>query len=74
MGVLSRYGAAGRWHAGAGGGPQALAAVTAKKLYAVIALDFGADIAQNIGELKRLIADPNALGKQLTTPVKFYLK
>ena len=59
---------------GAGGGPQALAAVTAKKLYAVIALDFGADIAQNIGELKRLIADPNALGKQLTTPVKVYLK
>ena len=59
---------------GAGGGPQALAAVTAKKLYAVIALDFGADIAQTVAELKRLIADPNALGKQLTTPVKVYLK
>jgi ABC-type sugar transport system substrate-binding protein len=59
---------------GAGGGPQALAAVTAKKLYAVVALDFGADIAQNVAELKRLIADPNALGKQLTTPVKVYLK
>ena len=59
---------------GAGGGPQALAAVTAKKLYAVVALDFGADIAQNLAELKRLIAEPTALGKQLITPVKVYTK
>lgn len=56
----------------AGGGDAAIAAVTAKSLYADIALDFGADIAQNVAELKRMIANPNAMGKQLTTPVKVY--
>lgn len=77
LGSVAAYKAAGKklenlCLVGAGGGPQAIAAVKANQLFSLIALDFGADIAQNIVELKRLIANPTAKGKQLTTPVKVY--
>lgn len=57
---------------GAGGGDEAIAAVKAHKLYSLVALDFGADIAQTIVALKTMIANPTATGKLLTTPVKVY--
>jgi ABC-type sugar transport system substrate-binding protein len=77
LGSIAAYKTAGKKPAslclvGAGGGDQAKAAVKAKNLYADVALDFGADIAQNIIELKRLMAGTGVMGKQLVTPVVVY--
>lgn len=75
LGSVAAYKSAGKKGiclVSAGGGDAAIAAVKSKALYADIALDFGADIAQNIAELKRMIANPTGLGVQLTTPVKVY--
>lgn len=77
LGSVAAYKSAGKKASalclvGAGGGDQAIAAVKAKTLYADVALDFGADIAQNIVALKTMMANPTALGKQLVTPVKVY--
>jgi ABC-type sugar transport system substrate-binding protein len=77
LGSIAAYKTAGKKPSslclvGAGGGDQAKAAVKAKNLYADVALDFGADIAQNIIELKRLMAGTGVMGKQLVTPVIVY--
>ena len=77
LGSIAAYKTAGKKPSslclvGAGGGDQAKAAVKAKNLYADVALDFGADIAQNIAELKRLMAGTGVMGKQLVTPVVVY--
>ncbi len=79
LGSIAAYKTAGKKPAnlclvGAGGGDQAKAAVKAKNLFADVALDFGADIVQNIVELKRLMAGTGVMGKQLVTPVIVYTK
>lgn len=56
--------------AGAGGGDPALAAVTDGSIYGVAALDFAADMAQNLAQITKMAANPSAVGVQLTTPVK----
>lgn len=55
---------------GGGGGDNALAGVADGSIYGVAALDFGADLAQTVAQIKTMAADPNALGVQLITPVK----
>lgn len=55
---------------GGGGGDPALAAVKDGSQYGVAALDFGADLAQTLQQIKTMAAAPSALGVQLTTPVK----
>jgi len=55
---------------GAGGSDEALAAVKSGKLYADVAIQFGADMKQSVDELVRFGADPKATGQQLLTPFK----
>lgn len=55
---------------GAGGSDEALAAVKAGKIYADVAIQFSADMAQSVDELIRFAQDPKAAGKQLFTPFK----
>lgn len=79
LGGLDAFTAAGKDPAktcivGAGGGDEAVAAVKAGKVYAEVAFDFQADIAQNLGELHALAADPTATGQQLTTPITVITK
>ena len=59
---------------GGGGSDEVVAAQAAGSVWAVAKLDFDGDLAQNVLELKRLIANPNAMGKLLTTPVKVFTK
>ena len=59
---------------GGGGSDEALAAQTSGDVYAVAKLDFEGDLVQTVLTLKAMIANPNALGKQLSVPVKVYTK
>jgi ribose transport system substrate-binding protein len=52
----------------AGGNEETLAAVTSGDIYAVVALQFAADMAQSFDALTAMIDDPEATGVQLTVP------
>jgi len=52
----------------AGGNAETLAAVESGDLYAVVALQFAADMAQSFDALTAMIDDPEATGVQLTVP------
>jgi ABC-type sugar transport system substrate-binding protein len=56
--------------AGTAGNPETLAAVKSGKMYAVNALQFGADMAQSFDTLVTMQADPTAKGLILTVPQK----
>jgi ABC-type sugar transport system substrate-binding protein len=51
-----------------GGNDETLAAVKSGDLYAVVALQFAADMAQSFDALTAMIDDPEAEGVQLTVP------
>ena len=51
-----------------GGNEEVLAAVEDGKIYAVVALQFEADMAQSFDALVTMIDDPEATGVQLTVP------
>jgi ABC-type sugar transport system substrate-binding protein len=53
-----------------GGSDQSAASVVDGSLYALTALQFGDDLAQTVDTLIAMAADPTAVGKQLTTPIK----
>ncbi|GAA1947650.1 D-ribose ABC transporter substrate-binding protein [Nocardioides panacihumi] len=53
-----------------GGNDEALAAVKSGDIYAVVALQFAADMTQNVDTLTAMVKDPQAEGKQLVTPQK----
>lgn len=59
---------------GAGGNRESLAGVQSGTLYAVAALQFEADLAQNVDQMLKMVADPKAVGIQLTTPIKTVTK
>lgn len=59
---------------GAGGNDESLAGVKSGKLYAAAALQFEADLAQNVDQMLKMAADPKAVGIQLTTPIKLVTK
>ncbi len=52
----------------AGGNEESLAAAKAGEIYAVVALQFAADMAQSFDALVAMIDDPEAEGVQLTVP------
>ena len=52
----------------AGGNDEVLAAVKEGKIYASVALQFAADMAQSFDALVAMIDDPTATGVQLTVP------
>ena len=52
----------------AGGNEETLAAVESGDIYAVVALQFAADMAQSFDALAAMIDDPEAEGVQLTVP------
>ena len=52
----------------AGGNEEALAAAESGDIYAVVALQFAADMAQSFDALTAMIDDPEAEGVQLTVP------
>jgi ribose transport system substrate-binding protein len=56
----------------AGGATENIADVKTGDLYAVIALDFAADMTQTADLLLKMHQDPTAAGTQLTTPIKVY--
>lgn len=51
-----------------GGNEESLAAVKSGDIYAVVALQFAADMAQSFDALTTMIEDPEATGVQLTVP------
>jgi ribose transport system substrate-binding protein len=53
-----------------GGNDETLAAVESGDIYAVVALQFQDDMAQNVATLTTMLEDPTAEGEQLTTPQK----
>jgi ribose transport system substrate-binding protein len=53
-----------------GGNDETLAAVKSGDIYAVVALQFQDDMAQNVATLTEMLKDPTAEGQQLTTPQK----
>ena len=53
-----------------GGNDESLAAVESGDIYAVVALQFQDDMAQNVATLTEMLDDPSAEGQQLTTPQK----
>lgn len=58
----------------AGGATQNLNDVKSGKLYAVVALQFAADMAQTANLLIKMAAHPKAMGVQLLTPIKVIKK
>ena len=58
----------------AGGSDQNLADVASGSLYAVVALQFAADMTQTANLLIKMAADPKAMGQQLLTPIKVITK
>ncbi|MER7559153.1 sugar ABC transporter substrate-binding protein [Nocardioides sp. NPDC126508] len=53
-----------------GGNEESLAAAKSGEIYAVVALQFDKDMAQNVDTLMTMIEDPEAEGVQLTTPLE----
>lgn len=79
LGGLAAFTSAGKTSSnscvvGAGGNSEAQAAVKSGKVYADVAFDFQADIAQNIQYLHSLAADPSKVGTQITTPIQLITK
>lgn len=78
LGGLNAFKAAGKTKnlciVGGGGNDEVLAAQKAGTVYAVAKLDFEGDLVQTVLTLKAMIANPNAVGKQLSVPVKVYSK
>jgi ribose transport system substrate-binding protein len=71
LGAIGAYKAAGKELAcvtEGGGNDESLAAAKAGDIYAVVALQFGADMAQSFDALVNMIEDPDAEGVQLTVP------
>ena len=71
LGAIGAYKAAGKELAcvtEGGGNEESLAAAKAGEIYAVVALQFGADMAQSFDALVNMIDDPEATGVQLTVP------
>jgi len=59
---------------GGGGSDEVVAAQKAGTVWAVAKLDFEGDLVQTVLTLKGMIANPNAMGKQLSVPVKVFTK
>ena len=55
-----------------GGNPEVLADVKTGKIYASVALQFAADMAQSFNTLEAMQSDPKQVGKQLYVPQKIY--
>ena len=73
LGALGAFAAAGKeltCLTETGGNDEVLAAVKAGKIYASVALQFQADMAQSFDTLVTMIGDPTATGVQLTVPQK----
>jgi ABC-type sugar transport system substrate-binding protein len=73
LGALGAFAAANKpapCVVGGGGNDEVLAAQKEGKMFAVVALQFEADLMQNIGELGRLMGSPGSQGKQLEVPLK----
>lgn len=73
LGAVGAYAAAGKeltCLTETGGNDEVLAAVKAGKIYASVALQFQADMAQSFDTLVTMINDPTASGVQLTVPQK----
>jgi ABC-type sugar transport system substrate-binding protein len=71
LGALGAFAAAGKelpCLTETGGNDEVLAAVKAGKIYASVALQFQADMAQSFDALVAMIDDPEATGVQLTVP------
>jgi len=71
LGALGAFAAAGKelpCLTETGGNEEVLAAVEDGKIYASVALQFGADMAQSFDALVSMIDDPDATGVQLTVP------
>jgi ABC-type sugar transport system substrate-binding protein len=71
LGALGAFAAAGKelpCLTETGGNEEVLALVDQGKIYASIALQFGADMAQSFDALINMIDDPEATGVQLTVP------
>jgi len=73
LGAIGAYAAAGKdlpCVTEAGGNDEVLQAVKDGKIYASVALQFDADMAQSFDTLVKMIANPTATGVQLTVPQK----
>jgi ABC-type sugar transport system substrate-binding protein len=73
LGAVGAFAAAGKdlpCVTEAGGNDEVLAAVKSGKIYASVALQFQADMAQSFDALVTMIDDPSAEGVQLTVPQK----
>jgi ABC-type sugar transport system substrate-binding protein len=57
-----------------GGNEETLKAVKSGDIYAVVALQFAADMKQSFDALTKMMADPKATGVQLTVPQKIVKK
>ena len=71
LGALGAFAAAGKelpCLTETGGNEEVLALVKEGKIYASVALQFGADMAQSFDALVNMIDDPEATGVQLTVP------
>jgi len=71
LGAIGAYKAAGKelpCVVEAGGNEEALAAAESGEIYAVVALQFEADMAQSFDTLVAMIDDPSMTGVQLTVP------
>jgi ABC-type sugar transport system substrate-binding protein len=73
LGAIGAYAAAGKklpCVTESGGNDEVLKAVKDGKIYASVALQFNADMAQSFDTLVKMIGDPTAEGVQLTVPQK----
>jgi ABC-type sugar transport system substrate-binding protein len=73
LGAIGAFSAAGKklpCVTETGGNDEVLKAVKDGKIYAVVALQFQADMAQSFDTLVKMIGDPTATGLQLTVPQK----
>jgi ABC-type sugar transport system substrate-binding protein len=71
LGALGAFAAAGKeltCVTEGGGNDEALAKVKSGAIYAIVALQFQQDMAQSFDTLTAMMADPTAMGKQLTVP------
>ena len=73
LGTVGAFKAAGKDNpciTATGGNDEVLAAVESGDIYAVVALQFQDDMAQNVATLTKMLEDPTAEGEQLVTPQK----
>jgi ABC-type sugar transport system substrate-binding protein len=80
LGALNAFKTAGKLSAsktcivGGGGSDEVVAAQAAGTVWAVAKLDFEGDLTQTVLTLKGMIANPDAMGKLLSVPVKIFSK